>query len=159
MSGYLAPLSICVAGALLEGICAGAGVKDYLRNLKWPSYSPPLWAWYVIAAVYYAVVFVCAYRILQRPASVPFRNIAFALVLSVVVMNAVWNLLFFRAKDLAATFFFSICYSVVVVGLWYCLSRFDRVAPAAIGFYGLYLIYANVWGYRLWRINIQEKRS
>ena len=154
MNAYLAASMICVAGALFEGICAGTGVKEYLRSLKWPSYSPPLWAWYAIAAVYYAVVFVCADRILERPATLPFRNIAFTLLLSVVVLNAVWNLLFFRAKNLGATFVFSLCYSVVVVACWYFLSRFDRVAATAVGFYGLYLIYANVWGYRLWRLNL-----
>jgi tryptophan-rich sensory protein len=157
MNPYLAALMICVIGALLEGICAGTGVKEYLRNLKWPSYSPPLWAWCAIAAVYYAIVFVCAYRILQRPATLPFRNIAFTLLLSVVVLNAVWNVLFFRAKNLGATFVFSLGYSVVVVAGWYCLNRFDRVAAAAIGFYGLYLIYANVWSYRLWRLNLRAR--
>ena len=154
MSAYLTTLMICLIGVLLEGICAGTGVKEYLRSLKWPSYSPPLWAWYTIAAAYYAVVFVCAYRILQWPATLPFRNIAFTLLLSVVVLNAVWNLLFFRAKNLGATFVFSLCYSVVVAACWYCLSRFDRIAAAAIGLYGIYLIYANVWSYRLWRLNL-----
>jgi hypothetical protein len=57
---------ICVLGVLLEGICAGTGFKEYLRALKWPSYSPPFWAWYLIGAVYYGVVFTCAFRILER---------------------------------------------------------------------------------------------
>ncbi|MEP6686645.1 MAG: tryptophan-rich sensory protein [Verrucomicrobiota bacterium] len=145
---------ICLAAAALEGICAGTGIKDYFRRLKWPSYSPPLLAWYAIAAGYYAILFICAYRILVRSTTLPFRNIAFALLLCVVFLNAIWNLLFFRAKNLAATFVLSVCYSVVVVALWYCLSQFDCIAAAAIGVYGLYLIYANIWSYRLWRSNV-----
>jgi translocator protein len=154
---FLAALIICVAGALLEGFCAGTGSKGYLRALKRPSYSPPLWAWYLIAAVYYGMVFVCAFRILQRPATLPFRNIAFALLLSIVLLNAVWNLLFFRVKNLAVVFVFSIGYSVVVVACWYCLAQIDATAAAAISLYGLYLIYANVWSYKLWRLNIARQ--
>ena len=105
----------------------------------------------MIAAVYYAVVFVCAYRILLQPAALPFRNVAFTLLVVVVVLNAVWNFLFFRAKNLAATFVFSLCYSVIVAACWYCLSQFDRVAAAGLVFTGSHLVYANVWGYRLWR--------
>ena len=152
-SNAVATLSICVVAALLEGVCAGTGVKAYMRNLKWPAYSPPLWAWYVIAASYYAIVFICAYRVLHHPSITPFRNAALALLLSTVVLNAIWNLLFFRAKNLAAAFALSLCYSVIVVACWYCLIRFDRFAAAAIGLYGAYLIYANVWGYRVWRLN------
>src|SRR3982750_1450504 len=100
----LTALTICFLGALLEGLCAGSGVKKYLAQLKWPSFSPPLWGWYAIAVVYYAIVFVCAYRILEPPPTIPFRNAALTLLLIVAVLNAVWNVLFFRAKNLKATF-------------------------------------------------------
>src|SRR6267142_1291067 len=126
----LTALAICFFGALLEGLCAGSGVKKYLVQLKWPSLSPPLWAWYAIAVVYYAIVFVCAYRILERPATTPFRNAALTLLSIVVALNAVWNVLFFRAKNPRATFFFSPIYSIVVIACWYCLFQFDRLAAS-----------------------------
>ena len=150
----LTALAICLFGALLEGLCAGSGVKKYLAQLKWPSFSPPLWAWYAIAVVYYAIVFVCAYRILEYPKTTPFRNAALTLLFTVVVLNAVWNLLFFRAKNLRATFLFSLGYSIVAVACWYCLLQFDSFAASALGLYAVYLLlYANVWGYRVWRSN------
>ena len=149
----LTALAICFVGALLEGLCAGLGVKKYLAQLKWPSFSPPLWAWYAIAVGYYAIVFVCAYRILLLPETTPFRNAALTLLFAVVVLNAVWNLLFFQVKNLRATFIFSLSYSIVVISFWYCLLRFDSLAASVLGFYTAYLLYANVWGYRVWRLN------
>jgi benzodiazapine receptor len=149
----IAALGICVVAVLLEGLCAGTGVKEYLSQLKWPSYSPPPWAWYAIAVVYYAVVFVCAYRILEHPTTTPFRNAAWTLLLVVALLNALWNVLFFQAKNLGATFIFSLAYSVVVIGCLYCLSRVDHLAAFALGLYAVYLLYANVWGYRVWRLN------
>ena len=145
-------LAVCIVGALLEGLCAGSGVKKYLGELKSPSFSPPLWAWYMIGAVYYVVMFVCVYRVLQCP-TLPFRNAALTLLLVIVALNAFWNVLFFRAKNLRATFVFSMCYSVIVIGCWYCLSQFDHLAAFVFGFYVIYLVYANVWGYRVWRLN------
>ena len=146
-------ISICVAAALMEGICAGRGVKAHMRNIKWPSYSPPVWAWYVIATIYYVVVFICTYRILQQSPATPFRNAALGFLLSAVVLNALWNLIFFRAKNLAATFALSTFYSAIVVACWYCLTRFDSFAAAVLSLYAVYLIYANVWSYRVWRLN------
>ena len=149
----LTALAVCIVGVLLEGLCAGSGVKRYLGELEWPSFSPPLWAWYTIGVVYYVVVFVCAYRVLQHPAKASFRSAALTLLLVIVALNAFWNVLFFRAKNLRATFVFSMGYSVIVIGCWYCLSRFDHLAAFVFGFYLIYLIYANVLGYRLWRLN------
>ena len=153
----LTALAVCIAGAFLEGLCAGSGVKKYLAELKWPSFSPSLRAWYIIGVVYYVVVFVCAYRILQRAATEPFRNAALTLLLVTVAANAFWNALFFRAKNFRATFVFSMCYSVIVVGCWYCLSRFDHLAAFVFDLYMIYLIYANVLGYRLWRLNSRAR--
>ena len=153
----LTALAICFFGALLEGLCAGSGVKKYLAQLKWPSFSPPLWAWYAIAVIYYAIVFFGAYRILEHPTTTPFRNAALTLLFAVVVLNAVWNLLFFRAKNLGGTFIFSLSYSIVVIACWYCLVRFDSLAASMVGLYTLYLLYANVWGYRVWRLNSRAR--
>lgn len=149
----LTAVTLCFAGALLEALCAGAGVRKYLEALRWPSFSPPLWGWYTIGVVYYVVVFVCVYRVLQHQATEPFRNAALTLLPVIVVLNAFWNVLFFRAKNLRATFVFSICYSVIVIGCWYCLSQFDHLAAFVFGFYVIYLVYAHVLGYRLWRLN------
>jgi benzodiazapine receptor len=146
-------LALCLGGALLEGLCAGLGVRQRLEELKSPSFSPPLWAWYAIGVVYYVIVFVCAYRILQHSAPELFRNAALILLVAVVVLNALWNLLFFRAKNLRATFFFSLSYSIVAIACWYCLLRLDALAASVLGVYAVYLLYATVWGYRLWRIN------
>jgi len=150
-------LVLCFTGALLEGLCAGSGVKKHLAQLKWPSFSPPLWAWYAIAVVYYVIVFVCAYRILEYPTTTPFRNAALALLFTVVVLNAVWNVLFFRAKNLRATFLFSLSYSIVVITCWYCLLQFDSLAASVLGPYTVYLLYANIWGYRAWRLNSRTR--
>jgi hypothetical protein len=45
------------------------------------------------------------------------------------------------------------CYSVIVIGCWYCLSQFDHLAALVLGVYVIYLVYAHVWGYKLWRLN------
>jgi tryptophan-rich sensory protein len=146
-------LVICVSAAALEGICAGTGIRDSFRRLKWPSYSLPLGLWYAIGAAYYAALFICLYRVLQQPATLPFRTAALILLISIGLLNAVWNVLFFRKKNLGAAFVFSLCYSFVVTAGYYYLSRLDRVAAILIGAYGVYLVYANIWGYRVWRLN------
>ena len=146
-------LAICLAGLLLEALAAGAGVRRYLEGLKWPTLSPPLWVWYIIGLLYYVVVFVCTIRILAQSATNSARNVALALLLLIVFLNAAWNLLFFRVRNLGATFAFSLIYSAIVVVCLFWLSLVDLIAARALGVYAIYLLYANVWGYRLWRLN------
>jgi tryptophan-rich sensory protein len=150
-------LAICFVGVLLEGLCAGSKVKEYLYELKRPAFSPPLWAWLAIGAVYYFVVFVCAYRILQHPETAPFRNSTLTALLVIVVLNAFWNVLFFRAKNLRAAFFFSLSYSLVVIVCWYYSRQRDKLAAIVLGLYAIYMAYANFWGYRFWRLNSGER--
>jgi tryptophan-rich sensory protein len=64
-SALLASLGICAIAAALEGACAGNNVKAYFAKLKSPRYSPPLWVWYIIGALYYGTFFFVVYRIFR----------------------------------------------------------------------------------------------
>lgn len=93
-------LAICVAAAALEGACAGTGVKAFFATLRSPKYSAPLPVWYAIGGLYYVTFGFVVCRLLRLGDEVPFRSAAIALVVSMLVANALWNLIFFRARNL-----------------------------------------------------------
>jgi len=47
VSGRLLSIGICAVGAILEGIAAGSNIKPLFAKLRFPSYSAPLWVWYM----------------------------------------------------------------------------------------------------------------
>ncbi len=111
-----------------------------------------MWLWVLIGAAYYVIAFTSLIRlqIVERTAA---TRAGFVLFLVVLLANAIWNYVFFRAKNLAATLTFSVCYSVCVLALQILLAVFDRVSACALLPYTLYLSYANWLQYEVWRLN------
>lgn len=142
----------CVVAAGLEGVFAGGGVKQRFVELRMPRLSPPLAVWIVIGVGYYAISFLVLYRLLVLP-STTLRTVALSLILAVLLVNAFWNLLFFRLQSLPLAFIAGVLYSLAALGLLVLLFRLDRIAASALLPYAIYLFYANVWTYAVWRAN------
>lgn len=145
-------LVICASSATLEGILAGRGIQARFADLRLPRYSPPLLVWFVIGGLFYIACFTVLYRMLSLPASGS-RNAALALLLGMMVMNALWNYVFFRARNLFLSFVAFLPYGLVAVALFVLTLKLDRVAALSILPYIVYLGYAGAWGYGLWKLN------
>lgn len=149
----LLALIICLAAATLEGALAGSGVRQRLAELRLPPYSPPFALWIAIGIAYYGISFVVLRRLLARPSFPPTVVAAITLLLLILLVNAIWNVFFFRWRNLRASFVIFIPYGLLVVSLGACLFRTDRFGAALFLGYCLYLIYATWWAYRLWLLN------
>jgi len=93
---------ICLAAAAAEGVLAGSGVRQRFQELRLPAAAPPIWLWVLIGAAYYVIAFTILVRlqIVERTGT---TRAAFVLLLVALSANAIWNYVFFRAKNLAAT--------------------------------------------------------
>lgn len=149
----LITLAICAVSAILEGVMAGGNVKPYFAGLQQPRHAVSLKAWYAIGGLYYIVCGVVLYRMLRHPEDRDIRTIAFALIVVMMSANAIWNYIFFRARNLFISFLAFGPYIVVTLSLIVTLSRFDQISAALIFLYLLYLVYAITWSYKLWNLN------
>lgn len=145
-------LGICALAAGLEGVLAGRGIKQRFAELRLPRYSPPLWGWILIGVAYYVICFAVLYRLLGLPTTA-LRNTALALVVTVLLANALWNYFFFRRRSVFLAFLLGLPYSVVAVALFACLMRLDRTTAFWWLPYVVYLFYASAIGYGLWKLN------
>jgi translocator protein len=153
LSPTLLSVIICAAAAVLEGILAGEGVRPRLAQLRMPPYSPPFALWLVIGFLFYAMCFVIVRHVLSTGLVSPLE--VFALVLTVVLLlaNVFWSVLFFRRRDLRASFIAFVPYSMLVAALVILLARTYPLGAILLSFYCIYLIHATRWGYHLWRLN------
>ena len=145
-------LVLCAASAALEGILAGRGVQARFGELRLPRFSPPLGVWFVIGGLFYVICFTVSYRLLRLPAS-GLRDAGIGLLVCMMLMNGLWNYLFFRARNLFLSFVAFLPYSLVAVALFVLTLELDRVAALTLSPYVLYLGYAIAWGYGLWKQN------
>jgi tryptophan-rich sensory protein len=148
----LTAIAICVVSAAIEGLCAGTGVKSFFATLRTPKYSASLPVWYVIGVGYYLTFGFILYRLLMLPPN-QLVQIALALVVVMMVANALWNLIFFRARNLYIAFVTVSAAPVPDVLLFISLWRLDPLAALALIPYLTYRAYAVWWGYALWVVN------
>jgi len=151
-------LAICALGAALEGLFAGRGIRQRLAAIRLPSYAVPFWGWMVIGALYYLICFAVLYRLFLLPPSL-LRSVAFALLGAIMFINALWNYFFFRTGNLFHAFLLGLPYSAIAISLFLLLFlRVDRMAAWCLFPYILYLFYASIWGYRIWKLNSPSER-
>jgi tryptophan-rich sensory protein len=98
----------------------------------------PLVLWIVIGGLFYVICFTVAYRLFRLPAS-GLRDAGIVLLVCMMLMNALWNYLFFRARN-----------------LFVLTLELDHVAALALSPYILYLGYAIAWGYGLSKRNPEQ---
>ncbi len=144
---------ICLGAAALEGVCAGKNVSAYFAKLKWPRYAAPLWVWYIIGALYYAIFFFVMFRLLRLEEDSILKTATFALILFMMVANGLWNYVFFRAQNLFAGFISGSLAPILDLALFICLIKLDKTAAWAFVPYLIYRLYAVWWGYGLWKMN------
>lgn len=147
------PVAFCVLSLALEGFCAGGGMGQRMAELRKPRFVPPLWGWIVIGAFYYGMCFAVLYRLFALPPTGAFRNVAILGTSLLMLINAGWNWLFFRTRNLRHAFLVGVSYTAVALALFFLLLAIDGIAAAWLAPYLLYLGYANFWGYRLWKLN------
>lgn len=154
-TAYAIALSVgaVIATAALEGICAGDQVKPFYAQLRFPRYSAPLWVWAIIGAMYYAIFGLILYRVLRLEAETTLRMATLALILFMMVANALANLVIFRRRDLRMSFLIGAVAPVFDLALLACLLGLDARAAWALAPYLGYRVYGVWWGYEVWRLN------
>jgi tryptophan-rich sensory protein len=149
----LLALIICIAAAALEGALVGGDARQRLTQLRMPAYSPPFALWLMIGLLFYVMCFIVLRHLLGSATFSGFELFALVLLILVLLANAFWNVLFFRWRDLRASFIAFIPYVGLVAVLVTLLVQVYPFGAILLSCYCIYLIYATRWGYRLWRLN------
>lgn len=107
----------------------------------------------LIGAAYYGICFTILYRLLASTLPSSKRRVAFILALMFMAANAAWGLLFFRRKDLRASFLAFFPYGLVTLLLVLVLTSIDATSAWLLTPYLVYLGYALWWAHRVWVLN------
>jgi tryptophan-rich sensory protein len=146
-------VSICATSAVLEGVCAGGGLRRRWAELVQPRGAPPFPVWIAIGLYYYVMCFLLACEILAAGLDSPLSLAALVLLLTILVANATWNALFFRFRSYRASWLFFFPYSLLVAVLTGLAIGMDLPGCYALLGYEFYLPYALWWTYRIAQLN------
>jgi translocator protein len=146
-------LAACAVAAVSEGLLAGSEIGARFSELLLPPFSPPLWAWAIIGALYYVLFFFLLNSLLGSLPTPTLTLRALGLVAILLAANATWNWLFFRERELWLSTVFFAPYAAVAITLALVLFRLRSPLFPWYLLYVAYLAYAAWWGISLWRLN------
>jgi benzodiazapine receptor len=143
------PVSFALLGAALVG---GSGLGWYAGLAK-PWFHVPLWAFYLVGLVYYVLGAVVLYRVLVHADDPRGRAVSFALTVSVLLLNELWNYGFFGMRSTLAGFLGMVVLLVALTALIVALRAHERFSAGLLVPYYLWVLYDLAWTYELWRLN------
>jgi tryptophan-rich sensory protein len=100
----LVSLGVCALAATAEGILSGRRPLQVLATLRLPRFTPPRFVWILIGILYYAIGFAVLTRVLEMDGVRRLQYSAVVLITLLLVLNASFNYLLFKLRNLAAAF-------------------------------------------------------
>jgi len=149
----LVAIAICVLFALFGNALIGESLGNWYDALDKPWLLIPLWAFYIIGAVYYVLFATVLYRILVHVDDPRGRVTSLALTISVLFLNELWNYGFFGLESTLAGFLGIFVFLVPLTALLFTLRRHEHFSAGLVAVYWIWVLYDLACFYALWRLN------
>jgi translocator protein len=149
-------LIFVIAMAVVGVFATGEGWREWFESLEKPGWLVPLWVFFPVAALVYALGVFLLYRVNARAAGNSRRTRWWLLTLTVLMLvgNEAWNYLFLGRQSVDGGFLGMLLFAPIVVALWLALWRAGRrVEWLALTPYLLWVGYDIAWTFEVWRLN------
>jgi tryptophan-rich sensory protein len=147
-------ISILIAEAvgLLSGFLGRSNVNTYMEFNK-PSFAPPGWLFPIVWIILYLLMAIAAYRIWMNGEQGEDVNAALKLYSLQLVFNFFWTIIFFRFELYGVAFFELLILLLLVIYTTYLFYKIDPLAAYLMIPYILWLSYAGILNYSIWKLN------
>ena len=149
----LVATAICVLFALFGNALVGESLGTWYDTLDKPWFFVPLWAFYIVGALYYLLLAIVLYRILVHVNNRRGRVTSLALTLGVMFLNELWNYGFFGLQNTLVGFLGIVVFLVPLTALLLTLRAYDRFSATLVAVYWIWVLYDLACFYTLWRLN------
>lgn len=124
----------------------------WFRSLEKPAYYPPELAFPVAWTLLFTLMGLALWRVWRSSSSE--RNLALGLFGVQMALNVLWTPVFFGIEALGWALAVIVILWVSIVGTIGAFARVDRRAALMLAPYLLWVSFATVLSYELWRLNI-----
>jgi benzodiazapine receptor len=150
-------LLICILVPQLVGITAGlataSSVRGWYGELIKPPFNPPDWLFAPVWTALYLAMGIAAYLVWRRGADVPGATAALVAFVIQLALNWVWSFLFFGLRSpLLGLIEIVLLWGAIVVTMVLFFRR-STWAGALLVPYLLWVSFAMVLNFELWRLN------
>lgn len=128
------------------------GMKMYMMSVNKPSFSPPPALFPIVWTLLYALMGYGAARVSLSERS-DARNISLNLFVAQLIVNFFWSLIFFRSMAFGLAFFWLVFLWILVFLMTLSFFRVDKIAAVLQIPYFLWLTFAAILNFAVWKLN------
>ena len=145
---------ICQLAGIIGSVFTTSSIPGWYANINKPSFNPPNWVFAPVWTTLYLLMGISLYLIWRNGLSDKNVKIAFIVFIFQLVLNALWSILFFGLQSPFLAF-------IEIVFLWIAILisiilffRISRIAAYLLIPYILWVSFASVLNFSIWRLNI-----
>lgn len=150
---FAASIALCEGVGLVAGALTAEGVRGWYAGIEKPSFTPPGWIFGPVWTILYLMMGTALYLVWRRWDGSPAVRTALAVFGVQLLLNGLWSLLFFGMRNPLAGL-------IEIVALWAAILatialfwRISRPAGALLMPYALWVTFAAVLNWSLYRLN------
>jgi benzodiazapine receptor len=145
---------ICQLAGIIGSIFTTPAIPTWYANINKPTFRPPNWVFAPVWTTLYLLMGIALFLVLRKGLNEKGIKIAVAVFALQLVLNALWSYLFFGLESPFAAF-------IEIIFLWAAILisiilffRISWVAGALLIPYIIWVSFASVLNFAIWRLNI-----
>ena len=150
--GLMIWLAVVFAAAGIGSIFTRKGLSQWYAALKKPSFNPPAWLFGPVWTMLYILMAVAAWLV-WRDKGLHAAAAPLALFAAQLALNAAWPAIFFGLKLPGAAFVELVILWCAILATAVAFARVSPVAGALMAPYELWVSFAAILNFTIWRLN------
>jgi translocator protein len=145
---------ICQLAGIIGSIFTTPAIPTWYANINKPTFRPPNWVFAPVWTTLFLLMGIALFLIWRKGLNEKDIKIAIAVFAFQLVLNTLWSFLFFGLKSPFAAFIEIIFLWVAILASIILFFRISRLAGALLIPYILWVSFASILNFSIWRLNI-----
>jgi benzodiazapine receptor len=146
-------LLACQLAGFLGSIFTTPAIPGWYAKLAKPSFTPPNWVFSPVWISLYVLMGISAFLIWRKGLDNRAIKVALGIFVAQLIVNSLWSLMFFGLRSPLAGFITIIILWILIVLTISHFYRISTVAGVLLLPYFLWVSFASVLNFSLWRLN------
>ncbi len=145
---------ICLGAGMIGSIFTSSSIDTWYATLEKPTFNPPSWLFAPVWTALYFFMGISLFLILRQDLIKGKIKLAISIFGLQLILNALWSFLFFGLQNPFLAFMEIIILWIAILITILTFYKIKKVASILLVPYILWVTFATILNYYIWRLNI-----
>jgi len=150
---FIVSVLICQSAGIIGSLFTTPAISAWYVYLEKPNFSPPSWLFGPVWITLYTMMGISLYLIWQKKEDVKGAWSAIIFFVVHLLINSLWSIVFFGQKSVGGALVVIVILWLMIVTLIFVFYRINKIAGYLLAPYLLWVSFAAVLNYSIWRLN------